>query len=64
MKTTKELKGDIDNMSQEELCFMWRFEPSGSPYFQDEIGTYFKEAMVRAGGFTPEISKSINERNA
>ena len=58
-KNTEELKKEIDSMTQEELCYKWRFEPIGSPYFDGDIGTYFKEAMVRAGGFTPEISKKI-----
>ena len=59
MKTNEELMREIDNMTQEELCYHWRFEPSGSPYFTGEVGTHFKEAMVRSGGFTPEISKKI-----
>lgn len=53
------LKDEIDGMSQEDLCYKWRMEPSGSKYFIGEVGTYFKEAMVRAGGFNPEISKKI-----
>lgn len=59
MKDVEELKEDIDSWNQEELCYRWRFEPIGSPYFQEDVGTHFKKAMIRAGGFTPEISKKI-----
>ena len=62
MKSVEQLKNEIDNMDQEDLCYHWRFEPIGSPYFDGEVGTYFKEAMVRAGGFTPEISKKIGHK--
>jgi len=54
-----EMKKKIDLMSQEEMCRLWRFAPSGHPYFCGEAGDYFKMKMKEKGGFTPEISKKI-----
>lgn len=55
----KKLCEEIDKMSQYDLCAAWRFHPSGSPYFQGEVGKHFQEKMKEKGGFTPEISKSL-----
>ncbi len=51
-------KKDIDSMSREDMCRLWRFAPSGHPYFdkRNPLSTYFSE---RFKGFTPEISKNI-----
>lgn len=48
----------IDSMSQEDMARLWRFAPSGHPYFDrtNPISEYFSK---RFKGFTPEISKSI-----
>ena len=54
-----EHKAQIDAMSQLELCRHWRFAEIGDPLLQDETGDYFKHKLMEAGGFTPEISKSI-----
>ena len=52
----------INNMGHEEMCKLWRFAPSGHPYF-DTTKPYheiFKERLFKHfGGFTPEISKRI-----
>lgn len=53
------IKQEIDNMSQEEMAYLWRFGPHGSPYFKGEVGDYFKKRFKELGGFTPEISKKI-----
>ncbi len=52
-------KEKIDKMSQYEMASLWRFSPSGSPYFQGEAGDYFDKVFKEKGGFTPEISKSL-----
>jgi len=52
----------INNMTHMEMCRLWRFAPSGHPYF-DKTLPYFKIFKNRLynhfNGFTPEISKSI-----
>lgn len=55
----EKMKSEIDNMSQEEMAYLWRFAPPGSPYFKGEVGAYFKARFNSLGGFTPEISKKI-----
>lgn len=42
----KKMKDWIDTASYEELLTKWRFAPSGSPWFQGEVGKYF-EKMIR-----------------
>ena len=51
-------KERIDVMSQEDMARLWRFAPSGHPYFvsDSELCKHFK---LRFNGFTPEISKRI-----
>jgi hypothetical protein len=52
---------DISQMSQEDMASLWRFAPSGHPYFDNTIPLYavFKKRFDELGGFTPEISKKI-----
>lgn len=45
MDLTYECKAHIDALSYEELLSRWRFEASGSPWFQGESGTYWGERM-------------------
>lgn len=64
MKTYEEMKIDIDKMSHEQMCFMWRFNPTHvlHPYFDNSnpISEYFSNRLFKHfGGFTPEISKRI-----
>lgn len=40
-----EMKNWIDNASYEQLLSRWRFAPTGSPWFQGEIGDYYKKVM-------------------
>ena len=35
----------IDNASYEELLYMWRFEPAGSPFFMGEMGDYYASKL-------------------
>ena len=46
-ETQEECKNWIDNASYEELLRKWRFSPSGSPFFEGEVGDYYKEVMFR-----------------
>lgn len=43
--TIKEMKEWIDKASYEELLRKWRFEPSGTPWFQGEVAKYYEEVM-------------------
>lgn len=53
-------KAEIDAMSHEELCYAWRFNPTGHYLFVGEIGSYATRRLhEHFGGFTPEISKKI-----
>ena len=54
-----EQKDRIDAMSQEELCYHWRFAPVGDPLLAGDAGRYFAKRLNESGGFTPEISKSL-----
>jgi hypothetical protein len=51
----------IDNLSREEMCRLWRYAPSGHPYFikGTELQKHFDERFTRLGRFSPEISKAI-----
>jgi hypothetical protein len=57
----EEHKKKIDQMSREQLCRLWRFAPSGHPYFVSgtELQEYFDKRFRESGGFTPQISKKI-----
>lgn len=35
----------IDTASYEDLLAKWRNAPSGSPYFQGEVGDYYSKVM-------------------
>ena len=51
----------INQMSQIEMASLWRFAPSGHPYF-DKTKPFFKvfdKRFKQLGGFTPTISKSL-----
>jgi len=57
MKTIEE----INQMSHSSMASLWRFAPSGHPYF-DKTKPFFEvfnERFTKLGRFTPEISKSI-----
>lgn len=62
---TPEEQVEIDKikaMSQYDMCALWRFAPSGHPYFDSSKPFYEvfrKRLFEELGGFTPEISKSL-----
>lgn len=63
-KLDKETKESIDDMDYEELLSLWRFAPTGHPYFQGEIGGYYGVRMAYkqrelATGEAARISKEI-----
>lgn len=51
----------INKMSQLEMARLWRFAPSGHPYFDMRKPYYkiFKERFDKLGGFTPGVSKTL-----
>jgi len=53
----------INSMTREEMCSLWRFAPSGHPYFDTTkpYNAVFKARFDELGGFSPAISKAINE---
>jgi hypothetical protein len=54
-------KKDIDAMSREAMCRLWRYAPSGHPYFVTgtEVWEHFDKRFKELGGFSPAISKMI-----
>jgi len=61
MKSYEEMKKAIDNMTHMEMCSLYRFAPSGHPYFDstNPISDYFMEKYKSKGSMTSEISKQI-----
>lgn len=61
MAINENMKKLIDGMDYEEMLRRWRFTPSGSPFFQGELGEYFKKRMLLLKSFVDhdEISKKI-----
>lgn len=43
----QEMKDLIDDSSYEELLRNWRFAPTGSAFFQGEVGRYYEEVMAK-----------------
>lgn len=55
-------KHSIDKLSQQDMAHLYRFAPSGHPYFDNtnaEVSNYFSERFKHLGGMTTEISKLI-----
>ena len=54
-------KKTIDEMSQVQMASLWRFAPSGHPYFDKRLPLfeYFQARFKSLGGMTPAVSKSI-----
>jgi len=44
---TDEQKREIDKMDYKSMLAKWRFSSIGDPFFQDERGQYFAEAMKK-----------------
>lgn len=45
MPIPPEMKEWIDNASYEALLSRWRNAPAGDPFFQGEVGEYYKKVM-------------------
>ena len=54
-------KQRIDEMSQHRMASLWRFAPSGHPYFDNRLPLFehFQARFKELGGMTPAVSKSI-----
>lgn len=54
-------KDEIDALTHEDMCRLWRFAEPGHKYFISGSleYDYFKEKFKQYGGMTPEISKKI-----
>ena len=65
MKLTEDQKKEIEKinkMAHYDMCSLWRFAPSGHPYFDNTkpYADIFKKRLFEYfGGFTPDISKGI-----
>lgn len=54
----------IDDMSQFEMASLRRFAPVGHPYFDrtnGDLPDYFEQKFKEKGGFTPGISKALEQ---
>ena len=51
----------IEELSRFECCHLWRFAPSGHPYFDRSkpLWAFFEKRFKELGGFNPEISKAL-----
>ena len=61
MTEEEKIISDINRMTQEYMCSLWRHAPPGHPYFDGRKPYYviFKKRFDELGGFTPAISKKI-----
>lgn len=53
----------INAMSRLEMARLWRYAPSGHPFFDRELPYFavFNARFTALGGFSPAISKAIDE---
>lgn len=47
------MKEWIDNATYQQLLGRWRNAPSGSPWFEGEVGEYYTAAMKKKRSETP-----------
>jgi hypothetical protein len=62
METLESLKLEVDALTHEQMCRLWRFGGGNPKYFDrtEPISGYFKDRLFKHfDGFTPEISKKI-----
>lgn len=52
-----DMKRWVDGASYEQLLGKWRFEPSGSPWFEGEMGEYYQAAMLQRSRETSDEAK-------
>ena len=58
-KKIKEYKKRIDEMSQYDMAYRWRFAKTGNVFFRTPLGEYFKKSFESKGGMTSRISKLL-----
>lgn len=53
----------IDNATYEQLLSKWRFAPAGDPFFQGDVGDYYKAKMSeRREEIGPDASAAASKR--
>jgi len=65
--TKKEMLKWIDSATYEELMYRWRFAPASDPFFQGEVGDYYKRKLLEKKRGIPQekqvaISKKLGWR--
>ena len=60
--TQEEMKAWINSASYEALLRRWRFEPSGSPWFKDEMGDYYAKVMKEKREANPDEHIAASKR--
>ena len=52
---------EINSLTREEMCRLWRFAPSGHIYFDNSLPYFeiFSTRFKKLDVFSPEISKKI-----
>ena len=59
VKLDTKLKKEIDEMSQYNMAYIWRFG-GRDDLLGGDMGKYYRKVFFEEkGGFTPEISKSL-----
>jgi hypothetical protein len=53
-KMDKKMKEWIDNADYQQLLARWRGAPSGSPWFQGEVGDYYSKVMAEKKAKLPD----------
>ncbi len=66
--TKEQMRDWIDRASYQQLLQKWRMAPSGDPFFQGDIGTYYQEKMAEkrkevGGAAHVRASKNIGSEN-
>jgi len=56
---------DIDSFDHVQMARLYRFAPSGSPYFRSDLPLHehFMRRFQQLGGMTPTVSKLIGWDN-
>lgn len=66
MSTEKEMIRQINEMSHEEMCSLWRFGECGHEFFdmkKPNLNKTFRDRFSAFGGMTPGMSKKIGWGN-
>jgi len=58
---TAKHKAAIDAMTHLEMARLWRFAPTGHPYFDRSLPLYdhYSARFTSLGGWTPAVSKAV-----